>query len=87
MAIYAKLHQLGAPEQQNLATCCVGKSDDYGADGKWRSNFEMGGGFGWGMKLSGFGARKKRRLLASGQGLGSLGGRSKWGWMKNSHVQ
>jgi hypothetical protein len=25
MAIYAKLHQLGAPEQQNLPTHCVGK--------------------------------------------------------------
>jgi hypothetical protein len=48
-------------------------SDDYGADENWWSNLEMGGGFGWGMRLSGFGASKKRRLSASQQGGGVNG--------------
>jgi hypothetical protein len=38
--------------------------DDCGADGEVgrRSNLEMGGGYGWGMKLSGFGASKTQWL-------------------------
>jgi hypothetical protein len=27
------------------------KRRDYGEDENWRSNFEIGGGFGWGMKF------------------------------------
>jgi hypothetical protein len=33
-------------------------NDDYSADENWWLNMEMGGGFGWGMRLSGFGASK-----------------------------
>jgi hypothetical protein len=41
---------------------------DYGTDENWRSSLEIGGGFGWGMKFSSFGASKKRRLSPSKQG-------------------
>jgi hypothetical protein len=99
IAVYLTVHQARAPwpsmpsctnevhRNNKIWQCVVLVSDDYGADGKWRLNFEMGGGFGWGIKLSGFGASKKRRLSASGQGVGSLGGRSKWGRMNNSPVE
>jgi hypothetical protein len=39
----------------------------------------MGGGFGWGMRLSGFGASKKRRLSASGQKTTVISERAGWG--------
>jgi hypothetical protein len=75
MAIYAKLHQLGAPEQQNLATCCVGRSDDYGADGKWRSNFEK---HGWGIWLGDeiilFWGEQKAAVIGERAGRGAAGG-------------
>jgi hypothetical protein len=41
------------------------RRSDYGADEKWRSNLKIGGGFGWGIKFSSFGARQKRRLSPS----------------------
>ena len=58
MAIYVELHQLEVHQNNKLWQQVVLVSDDYGADRKWRSNLEMGGGFGWGIKLSGFGATK-----------------------------
>jgi hypothetical protein len=56
---------------------------DYGADKNWRSNLKLGGGFGWGVKFSSFGASKKRLLSPSKQGGVSRGGRKRWCRMKN----
>jgi hypothetical protein len=55
----------------------------YSSDGNWRSNLEIGGGFGWEAKYSSFGASKKRRLNPSKQGGVPRGGRKRWCRMKN----
>jgi hypothetical protein len=52
---------------------------DYGADKNWQSNLEIGGGFGWGMTFSSFGASKKTAVKFEQAGWGVEGGVTKGG--------
>ena len=55
-----------------------------GADGNGRANLNKEGGVGCTEEKSDCGEAKKGRLSASRQGVGSTGGRCRWGRINNS---
>jgi hypothetical protein len=86
IAVYLTVHQARAP-WPSMPSCTnyvhknnkiwqrvVLVSDDYGADGKWRLNFEMGGGFGWGIKIIWVWGEQKAAVIGERAGRGVAGG-------------
>jgi hypothetical protein len=62
MAVNDEVHQFCSTRTTNREVIIATRTEISGRTWRW------GAGFGWGMKLSGFGASKKRRLNPSRQG-------------------